>query len=58
MKYINTLLITSLALLGCSLTVLAADNQSATLDINSRGMSATAPNFAPLYTCFQRVLGM
>ena len=55
MKYINTLLITSLALLGCSLTVLAADYEPATLDINSRGMSATAPNAATMLQ--MRIMG-
>ncbi len=55
MKNSLTLLLTSLTLLGCSLTALAADNQPATLDINSRGMSATAPNAASMLQ--MRIMG-
>ncbi len=55
MKYSHTLLLASLTLLGCSLTALAADNQSATLDINSRGMSATAPYAATMLQ--MRIMG-
>ena len=55
MKYSLTLLLTSLTLLSCSLTALAAGNQSATLDINSRGMSATAPNAASMLQ--MRIMG-
>jgi hypothetical protein len=55
MKYIHTLLLTSLTLLGCSLTVLAADYEPATLDINSRGMSATAPYAASMLQ--MRIMG-
>jgi hypothetical protein len=53
MKHSLTLLLTSLTLLGCSLTALAADNQPATLDINSRGMSATAPYAATMQPYLQ-----
>jgi hypothetical protein len=55
MKYTRTLLHTSLTLLVCSLTALAADNQSATLDITSQGMSATAPNAASMLQ--MRIMG-
>jgi hypothetical protein len=55
MKYSHTLLLTSLTLLSCSLTALAAGNQSATLDINSQGMSATAPNAASMLQ--MRIMG-
>jgi hypothetical protein len=55
MKYSHTLLLTSLTLLGCSLSVLAADYEPATLDINSRGMSATAPNAATMLQ--MRIMG-
>jgi hypothetical protein len=55
MKYSHTLLLTSLTLLGCSLTVLAADYEPATLDINSRGMSATAPYAASMLQ--MRIMG-
>jgi hypothetical protein len=55
MKYTRALLLTSLTLLGCSLTALAADYEPATLDINSRGMSATAPNAASMLQ--MRIMG-
>ena len=55
MKYSLTLLLTSLTLLSCSLTALAADYEPATLDINSRGMSATAPNAATMLQ--MRIMG-
>jgi hypothetical protein len=55
MKYSHTLLLASLTLLSCSLTVLAADYEPATLDINSRGMSATAPNAASMLQ--MRIMG-
>jgi hypothetical protein len=55
MKYSHTLLLTSLTLLGCSLTVLAADYEPATLDIDSRGMSATAPYAATMLQ--MRIMG-
>jgi hypothetical protein len=55
MKYSYTLLLTSLTLLGCSLSALAADYEPATLDINSQGMSATAPNAASMLQ--MRIMG-
>jgi hypothetical protein len=55
MKYSHTLLLASLTLLGCSLTALAADYEPATLDINSRGMSATAPYAATMLQ--MRIMG-
>ena len=55
MKYSHTLLLASLTLLGCSLTALAADYEPATIDINSRGMSATAPNAAAMLQ--MRIMG-
>ena len=55
MKYSLTLLLASLTLLGCSLSALAADYEPATLDINSRGMSATAPNAATMLQ--MRIMG-
>ncbi len=55
MKYSHTSLLARLTLRGCSLTALAADNQPATLDINSQGMSATAPYAASMLQ--MRIMG-
>jgi hypothetical protein len=55
MKYSHTLLLASLTLLSCSLCALAADYEPATLDINSQGMSATAPYAASMLQ--MRIMG-